>query len=735
MENVSKLGLDLAAGGCGFARQRAGDPIAKPGLEVVDPGGEIPVLQEPMRQIADHERRGLPVGLLVQPIAGFGQSFFLALEQGRREKRRRLSRLFIGGGAARPCVDERLPVGFFLGPCGFGCSPARRGQAFAHDFDRHGAAAKRNALRRLGAGDAVVEGAVEHGEKAAVGAPAARRAGDDQMFARPGHGDVEQALLFLGASQAGLLGDVKTGEILHRTDAQSREARRPIEERFGVGVAPAFDAGLAAGQNDDRELQAFGFVNAHDAHGVQVLFGERALAFVLDVEHALFQLANRFLQRGQAFAAEQLGLLRELLQIRHRLLAVKIAGREQLHRQGCEHVRDRGADGQRAGLFVQARERVVELGQGRREILAEFCRGSVIEQVLAVQLVNLLIGESAQRRAQHADQGQTIVGIFHRAEQIDGIDDFFRGVKVALALDDVANPLAAQRLQVVVNVGELAQQNGHVFRLRAHRFAMRSEDRGLAQDLLFQPARQALAFQTARGLGVDLPVRDDLAHQELGHAARRGASTGRGMNGDVGRLHAVLRLDETFKRAVDAIEDRRVAAKVGGEPAFDAVLRFDDFLDDFEIGFDVGAAKSVDRLLRVPDHEDFSRNDFHLAPIHRGLARLLGQVKKNLILDRIGVLKFVDENRAIAPLEIRAHAHLIAHEIARAHEQAVEGQMPFADKALAEIRGVGNQQAPERAGRFAVDAREAARGADELLSFGGVFGRPALNISMDRFLG
>ncbi len=165
---------------------------------------------------------------------------------------------------------------------------------------------------------------------------------------------------------------------------------------------------------------------------------------------------------------------------------------------------------------------------------------------------------------------------------------------MALALDDVANPLAAQRLQVVVNVGELAQQNGHVFRLRAHRFAMRSEDRGLAQDLLFQPARQALAFQTARGFGVDLPVRDDLAHQELGHVARRGASTGRGMNGDVGRLHAVLRLDETFKRAVDAIEDRRVAAKVGGEPAFDAVLRFDDLLDHFEVSFDIGPAKSID---------------------------------------------------------------------------------------------------------------------------------------------
>ena len=104
------------------------------------------------------------------------------------------------------------------------------------------------------------------------------------------------------------------------------------------------------------------------------------------------------------------------------------------------------------------RERVVELGQGRRKIFAgEFCRSAVIEQVLPVQFVNLLVGEPAQRRAQHADQSQTVMGIFHGAQQIDGVDDFFRRIKMALAFDDIANPLAAQRFQVIVDVGELAQ--------------------------------------------------------------------------------------------------------------------------------------------------------------------------------------------------------------------------------------------------------------------------------------
>ena len=112
----------------------------------------------------------------------------------------------------------------------------------------------------------------------------------------------------------------------------------------------------------------------------------------------------------------------------------------------------------------------------------------------------------------------------------------------------------------------------------------------------------------ARGFGIDVSVRDNLSHQELGNVARLGDSTGRRMDGDVGRLHAVLSLDEVFERAVHDVEDRRVAAKVGGETALDAVLRFDDFFDDFEIGFDVGAAKSIDRLLRIADDKDFSRN-------------------------------------------------------------------------------------------------------------------------------
>src|SRR5262245_18577501 len=100
----------------------------------------------------------------------------------------------------------------------------------------------------------------------------------------------------------------------------------------------------------------------------------------------------------------------------------------------------------------------------------------------------------------------------------------------------------------------------------------------------------------------------------------------------------MLCLNEIFKDAIDAIENCSIAAKVGREPALDTVLRLDDFLNDLEIGFNIRAAKSVDRLLRIPDDENFSGNYFYSAPVFCGVPGLFGEVEEDLILERIGIL-------------------------------------------------------------------------------------------------
>src|SRR6185369_16015501 len=99
---------------------------------------------------------------------------------------------------------------------------------------------------------------------------------------------------------------------------------------------------------------------------------------------------------------------------------------------------DRGPDRQGPSLIVKARQGVIELGESRWEIFPSESLGSaVVEQILPVQFIDLLVDESPQRRTQDADQRQAVMRIFHRAQQVDGIDNFFRRIKMALAFDDV----------------------------------------------------------------------------------------------------------------------------------------------------------------------------------------------------------------------------------------------------------------------------------------------------------
>ena len=86
---------------------------------------------------------------------------------------------------------------------------------------------------------------------------------------------------------------------------------------------------------------------------------------------------------------------------------------------------------------------------------------------------------------------------------------------------------------------------------------------------------------------------------------------------------------------------------------------------------DVGAPKAIDRLLRVADDEELARRRRHRAPVaDRGIARR--EQQQDLGLQRIGVLELVDEQVREAQLKRGAHLRVIAHEIARRHQQVEE---------------------------------------------------------------
>ena len=89
---------------------------------------------------------------------------------------------------------------------------------------------------------------------------------------------------------------------------------------------------------------------------------------------------------------------------------------------------------------------------------------------------------------------------------------------------------------------------------------------------------------------------------------------------------------------------------------------------------DVGAAKAVDRLLRIADHEELARSRPHPPPA--GLVRVVGRKQQqDLRLERVRVLELVDEQVAVAPLQVGAHRGVRAQQIAGLDQQVVEVQL------------------------------------------------------------
>ncbi len=361
----------------------------------------------------------------------------------------------------------------------------------------------------------------------------------------------------------------------------------------------------------------------------------------------------------------------------------------------------------------------------------ETLRDAKIQQAQAVKLINLAVGESAQRRAQHAHECEPVVRVVDRAQQVHCIDDFLDGIEMPFALDHVGDAASAQRLEVVVDIGQFSQQYRDIPGLNGARFSFSIRNHRLAQRFFLEPAGQTLGLEPARPLAVELVVAAaNFSHGYLAEGESISflvaVARGRGADRDILGLQACSRPDQPVENSVDDVENFSMAAEVGRKPAFDAVLRYDDFLHDFQIGFDVGAAKRVDRLLRIADHEDFSLGELNVFPVGRLHSDLLGKVDEDFILDGIGVLEFIDQDRLEAALQLLAHRPMIAHESSRAREQAVEGDQSSAGKRLAKMLRERDEQPAQLSRQSILHPAERSGDADDLLRLAVIFLRPSL---------
>src|SRR5215813_7658906 len=143
----------------------------------------------------------------------------------------------------------------------------------------------------------------------------------------------------------------------------------------------------------------------------------------------------------------------------------------------------------------------------------------------------------------------------------------------------------------------------------------------------------------------------------------------RRIDGDVGRLNTISGADQAFEDSVHDVDNVGVTAEVGGKLAFYAVLGLNQLFDNFEIGLDIRAAKRVYRLLRIANDKNLSGGEFYIAPLFGRMAHFFREIKKDFVLDRVRVLKFVDENRAELHFQLLTYVRPITDQVARAHEQ------------------------------------------------------------------
>ena len=187
-----------------------------------------------------------------------------------------------------------------------------------------------------------------------------------------------------------------------------------------------------------------------------------------------------------------------------------------------------------------------------------------------------------------------------------------------------------------------------------------------------------------RGDGVGAGRRDRLlrhrAHRAVGLWYRQRDDAGLAL--DLGRpcgqrdvigLAAVDGSGHRLRKGdVHAGLDRRHGPEIRGQVEQRGSLPEQQLLDAL-VEHHVGAPEAVDGLLGVTDDEQLARHHAHAVEIADGGVRA-GEQQKYLGLQRIGVLKLIDEKMAEALLQVFAHVAVLHQHVARERQQVHEVQ-------------------------------------------------------------
>jgi hypothetical protein len=101
-----------------------------------------------------------------------------------------------------------------------------------------------------------------------------------------------------------------------------------------------------------------------------------------------------------------------------------------------------------------------------------------------------------------------------------------------------------------------------------------------------------------------------------------------------------------------------------------AILTTNETATEF-VSFDIGAPKAIDRLLRIADKEKRSRPQLRAFPSRRALL-CRSDREQDFVLNTVCVLKFVNQNVAVAPSNRQTHLIMVAHERPDVNQEVVE---------------------------------------------------------------
>jgi hypothetical protein len=279
-----------------------------------------------------------------------------------------------------------------------------------------------------------------------------------------------------------------------------------------------------------------------------------------------------------------------------------------------------------------------------------------------------LIVDRERARAQRGDEREPVGRVVDRGEHPDQVADLPALVEVAGALVPVGDSGVGERVLVVPEPGAGGHQDRHV---APPARPPRAVVVAVADLPPLAVRRLEQRCDRARLLAAELigpGLRVELAEGEHDRRPPRARRARRLVEFDVAGLHTRLAREHCVEHGVERGEQLRVRAEVRRDLF---MLAFERAVADLVVDRDVGAAEAVDRLLGVPDDREPARRWAKRPPV---AVRLLVacEEQRELRLNGIGVLEFVDQHDPVAASEVVARRLVRAQQLGRPEQEVVE---------------------------------------------------------------